>query len=379
MPHCEACLELAAKMDAWGPEGCEQRLDEIVEDILPRARSWMAENQLWAHRLLRIAVLEDTALRAAIRRYVRQAIERARNQPAPPRRKRNLRSGQKPIREAPEQRLPIADNSVRNKHRGIVTGARALHWPCLGALAIEAANQGLGLAVADHGLKPWQQKELSRVGVHWVVHDKPNIDIAKNRKAPSDPQAWWKPWVCAASPFDESVWVDSDAVVVGDLTDLFSVLPSITTQEQWCGNGSRLYSKLVRAVLPQHKSTLRVYENVNSGVVAWAKSDTSIIDDWRVMCQTILDNPKKVGKCTVRDQSGLVMSLIDRYRRNKMPPRMLPSKYNWPADGLRAKESGRRLAIPIIPEQLLEEAKRRHPTAVVVHWLGGIKPWKIAE
>ena len=75
VPHCQACVELAAKMDAWGPQGCAERLDEIVGDILPRAREWLSAERPWAHRLLSVVGAEDAALRLAIRGKVGQAIK----------------------------------------------------------------------------------------------------------------------------------------------------------------------------------------------------------------------------------------------------------------------------------------------------------------
>ena len=39
---CSMCYELAAKMNEWGVEGCQQRKDEIVADIMPRAKEWAA-------------------------------------------------------------------------------------------------------------------------------------------------------------------------------------------------------------------------------------------------------------------------------------------------------------------------------------------------
>lgn len=37
---CPACRELARKMNEWGAEGCREHMQEIVEDILPRAKQW---------------------------------------------------------------------------------------------------------------------------------------------------------------------------------------------------------------------------------------------------------------------------------------------------------------------------------------------------
>lgn len=59
------CNEMAAQMDAWGPDGCEQRLDEIVAHL----RTQAADRGL-------------PFLDAAGRLLVRRAIKNARRTPA---------------------------------------------------------------------------------------------------------------------------------------------------------------------------------------------------------------------------------------------------------------------------------------------------------
>lgn len=36
-PGCGGCQELAMQMDAWGPDGCESHIDEIIDGIRRRA------------------------------------------------------------------------------------------------------------------------------------------------------------------------------------------------------------------------------------------------------------------------------------------------------------------------------------------------------
>lgn len=76
-PECDACRNLAKRMDVWGVSGCEKRIDQIVADILPRAKEWMKNNHPIVH-LFTPGVVEDLALTAAIRRDVLRAIEEAR-------------------------------------------------------------------------------------------------------------------------------------------------------------------------------------------------------------------------------------------------------------------------------------------------------------
>lgn len=87
MPHCDECLALAAKMDRWGKAGCTKKLDQIVEDILPRAREWIAENKPLVHKFLSVIAAEDFTLRAGVRRKVQQAIDSVPKRAIPTRRK----------------------------------------------------------------------------------------------------------------------------------------------------------------------------------------------------------------------------------------------------------------------------------------------------
>ena len=93
MPACQACYDLAVKMNAWGVAGCRQRMDEIVDDILPRAREWWAQSTPWtsaaawwggAAKLSDAARLvgasheqRDAVLRDVIRRHVGDAVAAA--------------------------------------------------------------------------------------------------------------------------------------------------------------------------------------------------------------------------------------------------------------------------------------------------------------
>lgn len=77
MPHCDACLALAGQMDAWGPDGCAQRLDQIVADILPRAQVWLTQNHPWVKSLLMGTSTERLVLKLGIARDVKKAIRLA--------------------------------------------------------------------------------------------------------------------------------------------------------------------------------------------------------------------------------------------------------------------------------------------------------------
>ena len=69
---CQACYDLAARMNAWGPDGCVTNLGVIVADILPRALAWESSKVGWWAKFLPEAVTE-----AAIQLMVESAIATA--------------------------------------------------------------------------------------------------------------------------------------------------------------------------------------------------------------------------------------------------------------------------------------------------------------
>lgn len=76
IPSCQACYDLAQQMNRWGVDGCTQRHDEIVNDIVPRAMTWIADNATWADKLFP-NIIKETAVRIKIGNDVSKAIDNA--------------------------------------------------------------------------------------------------------------------------------------------------------------------------------------------------------------------------------------------------------------------------------------------------------------
>ena len=79
VPACTACFELAIKMNDWGPDKCEEDIDVIIRDMLPRALLWIAENKPWVHSLLPDTV-EETGVKMKLKSDVKKAINLARDE-----------------------------------------------------------------------------------------------------------------------------------------------------------------------------------------------------------------------------------------------------------------------------------------------------------
>ena len=76
VPSCQSCKRLALQMDWWGPQGCRDNMDFIVNDIYPRAQEWLSrEGAAWVERFK--SYLPGIAKKEGIKRLVLEAIKRA--------------------------------------------------------------------------------------------------------------------------------------------------------------------------------------------------------------------------------------------------------------------------------------------------------------
>ena len=73
-PTCPACMQLAQEMNNWGAAVCRHKIEEIVLDILPRAKAWLDEMHPWAVKLVPNKI-EEYALMILIRADVTKAID----------------------------------------------------------------------------------------------------------------------------------------------------------------------------------------------------------------------------------------------------------------------------------------------------------------
>lgn len=74
VPYCQACVDLAVRMDGMGAAGCRENIDEIVDDIMPRARVWVEKECPWTSSLVPDCI-KDIEIRRRVKNIVTDAIE----------------------------------------------------------------------------------------------------------------------------------------------------------------------------------------------------------------------------------------------------------------------------------------------------------------
>lgn len=266
---------------------------------------------------------------------------------------------------------------------GVLTASNASYWPTLSALALACKEQDFPLAVADHGLQPEQRNELLQLGHVTMLDNTLDINLyaaAKQNtvlRATSSSEAWLKPWICKYSPFNNTVWIDADAIPVFNLKHLFdltAVHGSWVTRNHWSGNNPRSYKNLAQAIGGVDLDRYNVACHINSGVFGYTR-DTPWIDVWRetILKMFMLDI---ASTSSTRDQAALVMALSST--DTPMPPLLWLDKYNLAANYLPAMQRhDRKNYNGLSGAQLLNATRADHPDAFVVHWMGRPKPWDV--
>ena len=268
-------------------------------------------------------------------------------------------------------------------NQGILTGANREFWPTLRVHVTACLESHVDVAVADHGLDQSQRQWLEAQGA--TLLDGPftySCDLystAKHHAAcvMSAIEAWWKPLVCLASPFDRTLWIDADAVPIRGIAEMFDLFEDgpWLTRESWVtpDQARRLYEPSVRDVLghiPPHYSEVC---GVNNGVFGFHRGD-AWLREWRDLCERFLSDPKLLANCKCRDQTALITVLA---RDACNVPRIIDDRrVNWPANGLGFQDRLSRKRYDWGGD-VLESLRADHHDALVVHWMGRPKPWEI--
>lgn len=266
-----------------------------------------------------------------------------------------------------------------NNNIGIITGANEIYWPCVGALAIGAYRNGIKFAVADHGFNDWQKEELKRIGTLFIEHEK--ITLPKNNSNLAA-NAWYKPFICKSSPFNKSIWIDSDAIIINDIKDIFKYDLGVGKKVLWNRSGYKRQPVDIARILfgnSVNNKILLDVKYINTGVIVFSRNN-SFIDEWVEMTKKILYNTQYADLCKAKDQDTFILTCIQRAIGNKDMPIILNDNYNYPADGLKNGKYHNRKHVSNDPNELIDQLKLRHKKNVkIVHYVGNPKPWEIIE
>jgi hypothetical protein len=222
--------------------------------------------------------------------------------------------------EIKSKKWTITDFSV-----GIVTAADKNVFRGLQALFVSVKNK-INFLCYDIGLTTEQK--------NWCERN--NLQL-KSLAFPSDLtklngwMSYTKPWVIADSPFEYTIWLDTDCVVVGDLTQAELIFRKRTFfvehfLKQYPANLNYLYEQ--RPV----KADTKNWNYINAGVFGIHKKDIEdlIVNKWQFLINVCIQDSKIKQTCDMYwDEGSLNWSL---QKDNSLDFITNNHSYNWPGD-----------------------------------------------
>ena len=237
------------------------------------------------------------------------------------------------------------------------------------------------ISIAVMGLElPKEQKDYIAKQKHTIqIHYK--ID-EYNRLKQMGPRwrQWCKPEYMLQSPFDNTLWIDADAVVVRDFDEIFEKINQglFFTRDHFapitCLNDKELYEQHPVPESEEHDQIA-----INSGVFGYSKErDNYILEAWHKNVEIVKNNPGLKNYIRLYDQGVLIWTLrqlelienVNSDYRFNCPAKRNVYEYHMPShnpDGADYKWYGEEEGMG---GDLIDNIKYDNPNAVIVHFAG---------
>lgn len=259
----------------------------------------------------------------------------------------------------------------------MLTATDSTLFPAVHATALSLKEQRISYAVIDNGLLDDQIAQLHELDV-MILEDHlagtPSTGSLSQMYPAIPIAAWKKPKFCTESPFLMTAWIDADAIPLAYSHELFQWSRGFVTMDHFVDNewAEQEYRPLVNMFGGDF------VERINAGVFAFPRT-AGWLARWRQTCMAILVDKEMASVAHCRDQSALVATL-SILKPNERPVVLSQPHWNYPADGCSNTRMNERMKdYPKTGPELLNFARARHPGVSVVHWMGPVKPWKLAK
>ncbi len=265
--------------------------------------------------------------------------------------------------------------------QGVLTSADRTYFDGLKLLVKSIQeSEPWPIACADLGLTLEQREWCHRNDVILIDRSVIPLSFLKTFKDlprfydPCRPEmVWAKPWIVRASPFEDTIWLDADVIVLQPLKELFEKLKSGPLM---FGDGLNPKASLNAPALYEHLPVPRVTEqDLNSGVFAVSKErEAPLLNAWIECVQHAGSNKNIRDAIRWHDQGAMLWALhktgcidcVDSWKRWNVPANYATSKH------LKERKSYRRAS-------LLQDLKADHPNAGIVHYMAQPKLWDLLE
>ena len=256
-------------------------------------------------------------------------------------------------------RLPLASNE------GIVTATDSHHFIGLQMLySTLMMTHECKVAVCDLGMDKRQLSWCSRQRNLIVMGSM--LDKLRTNQQMRSPK-WNKPYALYVSPFEKSLWMDADTVVLDDLEKLFDILerePVVFSGKEEITPDNAFFMRM-----PEQISTPYWSYYPNTAVLGINRArDFWLLRDWLYAIELIESNHKIFSAARHYDASALGWALA---KNDRLGLAMENTIYNF------SSQIGRLHNLPLVygsPHEMLASMKSDFPIAHVVHF-SCPKPW----
>lgn len=183
--------------------------------------------------------------------------------------------------------------------------------------------------------------------------------------------AWFKSHYIRSSPFKNTIWIDADTAVMGDLYELIELSRpnALFTEDHTYFQASTLNHPNLYSYLPLGKPSYHdILPYLNTGVlVVQGKRDAKVLDDWCYCVEQACSVREIAEAIACWDQGACKWAL---HRNDKLCLIIPDKKFNYPA-------KIRHHSYPSTEEAVKYwiNSMRSEESCVVLHWMGSPKPW----
>lgn len=227
-----------------------------------------------------------------------------------------------------------------------------------------AVRHNCSFAVVDIGMRDDQ--------LAWCKRQKGLMVITPNRSAlkfegEDGWEKWNKPYFIMYSPFQQTLWLDPETIVLDDLTQLFGMLedgPVIVNTKEEIDDNDWFFSKMPGDVKVPWSACYPT-----TAVVGFdATRDFYLLREWMWVVENIVTDAKLQAASRRLDSAALAWGMA---KHEMMDVAIESPAWNWSAQG---GANGLNFVEYASVEQLLVGVKKDFPIAHIVNW-GWPAPW----
>lgn len=264
------------------------------------------------------------------------------------------------------------------KKSGVVTAASRFFFPGLQLLArsIGDIDESARVACFDLGFTN-EQLQYAKQALHNVdiinVPSNPEFEFirahltAPTKRGRDEWRIWACPFFIEKSPFQQTVWMDCDTIVLRNIQVLFAMLedgPVFTASDPldigMTGNMPKLYE------LMPVDNVLSDEPHINAGVIGIDLTrDIDLLNSYKMLVLRAAEDPNLKSMISWYDQGALIWAIL----KCSLCHRIADTSWNRSVASLGA-EAVSRLEKFQVSDDLFESIRLAFPGINILHWYG---------